>query len=217
MLKGDSAGAKKELDAARAIAPDNVEVMRFSGELLRASGDLNGAVAEFDKILATHPNDLGALLSRGNVVLVLGRTADAQRDIEAALKLAPRSIPANYLDALLLARQGQLEKADDLLTKISPSFTMLPQGYYLQGAMKYALGQYEQAETSLTKYLARKPDQPGARRLLALVALRKKDPARAISLLKPVVAANPTDTAAVVGAGPGLCGEREPRPGGGAL
>ena len=152
--------------------------MRFKGELLRSTGDFSGAIAEFDKILAKHPNDLAARLSRGNVLIVLGRLDDAQKDIDAALKIAPHSIPAIYLDALLLAREGHLDKADDLLDTISQSFTALPQGYYLQGAVKYALGQYEQAETSLGKYLARKPDQPGALRLLALVALRKKDPER---------------------------------------
>ncbi len=171
--------------------------MRFSGELLRNSGDLKGAVAVFQKILEKSPNDLAARLSRGNVLLVLGRLGDAQKDIDVALKVAPRSIPANYLEALLMARQGNLDKADDILGKISPSFIALPQGYYLQGAVKYALGQYEQAETSLTKYLARKPDQAGAKRLLALIALRKKNPARAITLLKPVVAANPANTAAL--------------------
>lgn len=197
MYKGDVAQAQRQLDAARALAPDSVEVMRFHGEMLRASGDLEGAVKEFDKILERHPKDLGALLSRGNVLLVLNRLDDAQRNVDAALKLTPRSIPANYLSALLLARQGKLDKADDLLNKISPSFTALPQGLYLQGAIKYALGQYEQADTSLTKYLARKPDQPGARRLRALIALRKKEPGRAIALLKPVVDANPADTAAL--------------------
>jgi putative PEP-CTERM system TPR-repeat lipoprotein len=197
MLKGDDAQAQKRLEEARAIAPDSIEVMRFQGEMLRGAGDLEGAVKVFDGILAQYPNDLGALLSRGNVLLVLNRLPDAQRDVDAALKLSPRSIPANYLDALLLAREGQLDKADDLLNKVAPSFGAMPQGYYLQGAIKYALGQYEQADISLTKYLARKPDQAGARRLRALIALRKKEPARAIALLQPVVDANPADTAAM--------------------
>ena len=197
MLKGDEAQAQRQFDEARAIAPDSVEVMRFHGEMLRGAGDLDGAVKAFDEILAKSPKDLGALLSRGNVLLVMNRLPDAQRDVDAALKLSPRSIPANYLNALLLARQGSLDKADDLLSKLAPSFSALPQGYYLQGAVKYALGQYEQADISLTKYLARKPDQAGARRLRALIALRKKEPGRAITLLKPVVDANPGDTAAM--------------------
>ena len=115
---------------------------------------------------------------------------------------------AASIDALLMAKQNNLDKADDLLTKISGSFPSLVNGYYLQGAIKYALGQYEQAEESLSKYLARYPTQPGVRRLLASIALRKNDGDRAIELLKPVADENPTDAAtlnllarAYVGAG----------------
>ena len=112
-----------------------------------------------------------------------------------ALKLAPKSSSAIYLNALILARQGKLAEADSQLQSISGAFDALPNGYYLAGAIKYALGQYEQADANLAKFMARQPNQAGARRLRAQIALRRNDAAKAIELLEPVLKADPADQA----------------------
>jgi cellulose synthase operon protein C len=195
LLKREMAGAAEQIDGARAIAPDNIEVMRLSGEILRSKGDIDGAVADFSKIIAAHPNDIAALVSRANAFLSQNKLTEAGQDVASALKLAPKSSSAIYLNALILARQGKLAEADSKLQSISNAFDALPNGYYLAGAIKYALGQYEQADSNLAKFMARQPNQAGVRRLRAQIALRRNDSAKAIELLKPVLKADPADQA----------------------
>ena len=196
LLKRDTAGAEEQIKAARAIAPDTIEVMRLNGEILRARGDADAAIAEFAKIISSHPDDVAAHISRANAYLGQNKLPEAQQDVDAALKLAPKSSSAIYLSALILARQGKLADADGKLQSISNTFEAMPNGYYLAGAIKYSLGQYEQADSNLAKFMARQPDQAGVRRLRAQIALRRNDNARVIELLTPVLKADPGDQAA---------------------
>jgi predicted Zn-dependent protease len=63
--------------------------------------------------------------------------------------------------------------------------------------VKFRLGQLETAETYLATFQGRLPDVPGVTRLRAEIALQRKDAAKAIKLLEPVVKANPADQLAV--------------------
>jgi putative PEP-CTERM system TPR-repeat lipoprotein len=193
MIQGDVSGADQQVKAARAIAPDNVEVLRMSAEILRTQGDIAGAIKEFGTILAAHPNDVPALLGRANALIAQNKLDEAHRDVAVALKLAPKAVAGIYLDALVLARQGKLKVADDRLETISGAFDSLPNAYYLAGAIKYALGQLEQSDDDLAKFMAREPKLAAPRRLRAMIALRRNDPQSAIDFLKPAVAAAPSD------------------------
>ena len=70
---------------------------------------------------------------------------------------------------------------------------MFPDGYYLQGATKLALGQYANAESILGEYRRNAPGDPRAARLIASAALKQHAPARAIDYLKFVIDRQPAD------------------------
>lgn len=195
--KGDVDYAEAELSRARAIAPEDLSALRMTAEIHFGKGDRAGALTEFGDILAKHPNDLDTLFDRANALMSQGKLDEAQHDIDRALKLSPKNVVGNFLDALLLSKKGDLKAADERLTAISEYFSAFPDGYYLEGAVQYALGEYAQAEANLNKYSVRNPTFAPARRLLALIAARSHDWPRVIETLTPVVAANSTDTAAV--------------------
>ena len=102
---------------------------------------------------------------------------------------------ANYLRALELAKQQQYAAADRIFDRISPTFPKFWTGYYLQGATKLALGQFAQAESILSKYLAHVPVDQRASRLIASAALQQHAPSRAIDYLKPLVEKSTVDAA----------------------
>ena len=195
--KGDLDGAEAELDKARKVAPDNSDITLLDGQILYSKHDDDGALARFNALLAKNPDDTRALINRASLYLRKNDTANAGKDLAHALKIAPQNPMAIYLDSILLAKEGDLKQADDMLSKIEDLFSSMPAGYYLQGQVKYSLGQYEQADASLAKYIARNPDDAGARQLSATIALRKRDPAGAIRVLQPVIAANPGDVATI--------------------
>ncbi|HZT52095.1 MAG TPA: XrtA/PEP-CTERM system TPR-repeat protein PrsT, partial [Stellaceae bacterium] len=191
--------AEAELARARSLGPDNVEVMRLDAEFAWRRGDAAEALAELGRILAAHPGDLKARALRATILIGQHKLDDAHRDLAEMLKAAPNSITGNYLDALVSAMQGDMARANDKLTTVNEHFQQFPAGYYLQGVVRYALGLYDLANTSLSYYVLARPDDPQAQILLAAVALRLRDPGRAIDLLRPVVTADPTDEGAATG------------------
>jgi tetratricopeptide (TPR) repeat protein len=76
-----------------------------------------------------------------------------------------------------------------------PAFPRFWSGYYLQGAVKMALGQFAQAEGILAKYLSHSPYDQRALRLMANAALQQRAPSRAIEYLKPLADKATTDAA----------------------
>ncbi len=188
--------AREELDAARAIAPNEIGITRITGNLLLAEGDAAGAVAAFSKVLDRHPASVPAMAGRVDALIRENKLPEAGREIGLALRKIthPQII---FLAALVLARQGALADANNLLMKANPAFDRMIIGYYLDGVLKFRLDQFETAEYDLAKFQGHQPDVPGVARLRAEIALHRKDPTSAIKLLEPVVKANPRDQSAV--------------------
>jgi cellulose synthase operon protein C len=195
MAANKPAEANKLLDAALAADPRSVDALLVKGELARAQGDTQAAMNHFDAALQIDPKNLGAHLSRASLNIAMGKYKAADEDIDPILKANPNSFMANYLRALEEAKQQQYAAADRLFERLSPVFSRYPAGYYLQGATKFALGQYAQAESILAKYLAVVPGDARAVRIAASAALRQRAPARAIDYLKPVAAKPGADAA----------------------
>jgi putative PEP-CTERM system TPR-repeat lipoprotein len=193
LFRRDVPGAETELSRARAIAPDDIEITRMEGEILASKGDNDGALQQFQKILATHPDDLGSLINRAAILLRKNDLDAAQKDLDHALKIVPNSVLAAYFDSILLARKGKLKDADEVLSKVSTDFNSFPDGYYMLGAIELAVGETEQAEANLTKYLTRNPTDMLSRQLLATIALKKRDNRHAILYLQPVADAEPAN------------------------
>ena len=183
---GDMSGARAEHQAL-ALAPNDLLALRAKATILGAKGDIEGALTQYREILAAHPGDVPTELARAGLLIDQHRADEAQTDIDAALKVQPQNYQAIYLKAALLAIKGNSKAADALLTKVDARFERFPIGYYVEGAVKYSLGQYEQAAAVLAKYEAHAPNDPRPRRLLALIYLRKHDAAQAVSELRPIV------------------------------
>ena len=190
LFKGDIPGAERAFAAARAANPNGTDMLRFQARLLRTKGDLKGALGVLDKILNDNPDDLGALATRAAILITEDKYDDAMASLDHALEIAPKSIAPNFLKATILARTNRPRAADEILTAISPYFSSIPNGYYLQGVVKFALGQYDEALDDLMKFLARRPAHMGARIIVATIALNKHDPGRAIQVLSPYIDAN---------------------------
>jgi putative PEP-CTERM system TPR-repeat lipoprotein len=179
--------AGKIIDEAIAANPRSAEALQVKGEMLRTRGDEDGAVRLFDEALKIDPKNMLAHLSRANVNIALGKYKVADEDLDPILKSSPNNLMANYLRGLELAKKQDYAAADRIFDRISPAFSTLWAGYYLQGATKLALGQSAQAEAILAKYLNHVPDDVRAGRLIATAALQQRSASRAVEYLKPMV------------------------------
>src|SRR5271166_1205574 len=179
------AEADKLIDEAIAANSHSGEALQVKGEMLRSRGDQEGGMRLFDEALKIDPKNVSAQLSRADINIALGKYKAADEDLDPILKADPNRFMANYLRGLELAKQQKFAEADRILERISPGFAAFWAGYYVQGVTKFGLGQYAQAETSLSKYRAHRPDDIRAARLIAIAALQQQAAPRAIEYLKP--------------------------------
>ena len=112
-----------------------------------------------------------------------GEDAKAREDVDAALKIAPNSALATYLQGVLLARAKDYPGADGELTKLGPMLAQFPRGFYFMAITKYNEGQGEQAADAAAHNLARNPNDPEAIKLAAKIELASRRYAHAIEIL----------------------------------
>jgi cellulose synthase operon protein C len=187
--------ADRLIDEAIAADPQSIEALEVKGEMLRARGDLDGAMRLYEEVLKINPDAVSVRLARAGINLTRGNFSAADTDLDPILKAAPRQFTANYLRAVEFAKQQKYAAANQILDRISPGFATFSAGYLLHGETKLALGQFAQAEFILAKYLGHFPDDQTATRLAATAALRQRAPTRAIDYLKRVAAKSPPDAA----------------------
>ena len=209
------AGTKPEeadeiLDKAIAANPTSTEALQVKGDMLRSRGDLEGALRLFDQALKANPKDAATHLSRAGAFVMQGKFKAADDDLDPIHKASPNNFMANDLRGFELAKQQQYAAADRIFERISPGFATFWNGYYLQGATKYQLGQNAQAEALLNKYLTRAPNDLKAARLAATAALQQRAAARAIEYLKPLADRMPADTATLTVLGNAYMADRKP-------
>jgi predicted Zn-dependent protease len=192
ILTRDLPEARKQVEAARAIAPDAIGVTRIAAELDRAEGNTDGAIAKFSEVIKSHPSGLPAWMGRADALISLDKLAEAKKDVDAAMRL-DRHPEVIFLDALIRAREGQFDYANQELEYTTGVLSQMPIAYYLYGVVDFWLGHIEPADDYLARFQARQPNAAGVAPLRAEIALQRKNPASAIELLKPVVEANPAD------------------------
>jgi putative PEP-CTERM system TPR-repeat lipoprotein len=188
--------AMTKADELLAIAP-TADTHLLKGEILERKGDQAGAMNEFDQAIKAESNNIAGYIERAQLLIAQNQDAKAQADVKAAQTIAPRSVPAQYLLALIQAKAKDFAGADNLLTKYATAFPAFPRGYYLQAIVKSELKQYEQAESAITAYLAAAPNDPGGERVKAEILLRKGDALGAADVLEKLTAEVPDDAASL--------------------
>jgi cellulose synthase operon protein C len=189
------------LDKAEAIDKKNPDVWFFRGGIARRKTELDVALKQYNRALELAPEHMPARIGRAATLIDLLRDEDALKDLEFVHAKIPGDAQANYLHALVLMRAGEAKKAremmgktDDALLSLDPEFlkdhapTLL-----LFGAVAYAQKEYEQAYAHLSQFDRMQPAQPGARKLMAAILLRRNEASAAQNLLEPVVRVAPND------------------------
>lgn len=233
LATGDAEGAESAFRAA--IAHDPHALMAYVGvaNALAMRGDYESALAQMDGFLREHPEVAQGWITRGAVLLRLGKYADAAQAYNEALRRDSNLDAMSRLMALSgrvetqLAR-GELDDASDSITamrKIAsgqvPGIELLDarvalarQDYpaavatlqrlvaanpnlvtarFLLGAALAAQGNLQQAEAHLAAVVAAAPENVEARKQLAQLRLRTRQPEAAIEALRPVLDADSTD------------------------
>lgn len=106
------AEAQDALAEARALLPDDPELLGLAARHANRRGDSAEARALADRALAVDPDNFDARLTRGTENHFAGRLDDAVADLEHALRINPNHLGALQLLIQVHFRQGHAEQAE---------------------------------------------------------------------------------------------------------
>jgi putative PEP-CTERM system TPR-repeat lipoprotein len=198
--------ARAAVDRALAISSAYAPAVVMDARLKAAGGDVDGALTTTDELLARSPDNTDALQFKADVLLyskgdrpgalalyrrAVGVRADlfeaAARQLDETKKLRPNHPRTRFLEAQLAYAKGDFRHAREVLQILARSTPDNLRVLQLAGAVEFQLGAYPQAEANLSRALQLSPNSIDARRLMAEIHLRTRQPAKALAVLKPLL------------------------------
>jgi tetratricopeptide (TPR) repeat protein len=157
---GDPDRAQSLLEQAIALDPDHPRYHGNRGNLLRALGDLTGALRCYDRVAALRPNMAMVHVHRATTLNGMGLYDAAVQAGSRALKLAPEHPRALLQRAAALRRLG---RGDEALADYQAVLVQQPgerQATLSASAIHKAQGRLSQGLALLEKGVAASPDDP---------------------------------------------------------
>ncbi len=192
------------VEKARVLDPASAQVEYQHASVLHVVGDRAGALAGYDKVLASEPKLIDARVARAGLYLDMARNADAANDVAALLADAPLDARGWYLQALLADREGKQQAVKTAMTRITGLLDPVPiefiryrpQILLLNGQAHYALGEREKAKPFFEAFQRVQPASPVSK-LLANIQLAEGNHERAVESLEQYLRAFPNDSQAM--------------------
>lgn len=193
MRDGNFADARRLLDEARRIEPDNPALWVAIARLHYRQNEHVGALQALDKALGLGPEFGPALLMRAQMVRDAHGLADALPWFEAAVKAEPGDpeVLAEYAATLGdLGRNRDMLKVVRQLQEVSPGY---PQVYYLQAVLAARAGETVMARNLLAKSGLYQRGVPSALLLDAVIDIQQLTPDTAIATLDKLAERQPAN------------------------
>jgi capsular polysaccharide biosynthesis protein/tetratricopeptide (TPR) repeat protein len=189
-----------DLDRADAVLgvilgddPRSIPATRLSGVIACRRGHNQRAVDLMNQVLAAEPDDLLALVTRGEAQRALGDYPAAEASLRHALKLEPGRYDAKVNLALTLWSAGEYSQASaffkDVLAQEPRSFLA---NFYL-GQISFEGGDLPVAEQHFRRALELKPQHGSSKLLMGKILLARGRVAEASDEFEGAVAIEPQD------------------------
>jgi len=169
---GDAPGAIDAFARAVQLAPDDEGARRNLGLALLRRGEPERALEHLERAAALRP-DADLLVSIAGAHHALGRTAEARRSLEAAVRLRPGHGMAHFQLGQLLVESGDPEKAVPHFEEAARAMPRAVPPLYNLGLTLHATGRTEEAIRCFEKVLLLDPRDTGAAEMLR--ALRAEE------------------------------------------
>ena len=150
--------AKAAVGTARNLNSQLPEVQLAIGLLNFQTGDYAGAVSEFQRVLASDPENVDAYINLGYAYDALGRVDEAEQQFRRATVMGPQCWKCyNSLGIFLNrhARYTEAAKAWQQIIELTPDNVW---GYLNVGVAFFNIGQFEKSEEFFRKGLQVAPD-----------------------------------------------------------
>lgn len=187
--------ALAEVAKALQSDPKDADALLLQGDLLRATGKGEAAEESYKSLVAAHPSHVSGLLALVSMTISGNRLDEASSYVASVRKASPGNPMVAYFQALIAFRKNDFKAARDSIgavLKVAPNH--LP-SVLLGGAIEFALGSQELAQTRLKYVLDRAPNNLYARRVLAASYTRAGQTQKALETLEPALKSGVKDPA----------------------
>src|SRR5271166_2166891 len=192
ILSADIEKARRILAEAVSEAPTDLRLTTLAGDVDYAARNYAGAEQSYQKVLAAQPWNDKAREDIARAQIPLGKLKEATANLDEVLRRFPRAPNTNYLRALAALRSEDYAAALKHIQAIRAGEDFTPANL-IAGVASYALHQYEAANSYLSVYVAKSPNNLEARKLLSAVQVELGDPKSAVATLSPAVDQRSTD------------------------
>ena len=164
--------------------PNSILANNNLGVILVRKGQLDEAIAHFQKALQDHPDDpetrnnLAVALAKAhgnyaNTLVQMGRDDEAMVEFRAALEIFSYFADARHSLAVILLNKGQVDEAIAQFQTIREQYPDDPMASFDLGNAYFQKGQMDEAAAFYQKALKIKPDDVAARNNLGMAFLKK--------------------------------------------
>ena len=154
--------AEKELLKVLRQYPDYTDARLELAKVYLYTERPDDGLREVESYMNTKPDDPGAYEVQGRLLMLKGRTADAEADFKKALDLDPGRIPARLYLAGVYAKSGDSAGARRLLSEVIERDAENTRAYYMLASLEASLKNREGALEAYRKITEIAPDDVNA-------------------------------------------------------
>lgn len=189
--QGDLGAVELELarigaDSAAVGSVDPIELLRLQGNLAFKRERFDQAEQAYRQALAQRPNLPVLLRGLAAAQMRQDKLDDARLSLDRLLSMQPNDGAAISLASVVAYRQKDFARAVQLAGALIGPGSDAAQPLFIAGASSVFTGAMQQAREYLTRYVALKPNDVVARRLLAQALMQTGSGAEAYAALKPL-------------------------------
>ncbi|HEX2832248.1 MAG TPA: tetratricopeptide repeat protein [Thermoanaerobaculia bacterium] len=164
LLRGNYDAALRQLEGAKTSGAAPADVENVRGLALLLKGELQAAVASFDKALQLNAALSEARLNRAVARMRLNDAAGASSDFEAVYKDEHSSVRADaaYHNAIALDRLGRTAEAEEWLSRALTLDPSLDAALLYTGLLRERRGDLQGAGRAYLDYMKTHPESPTA-------------------------------------------------------
>lgn len=195
LQKGDIAGANKQLDALKAVAPNHPQTKYFEAQIAYQGRNYEKVREITQQILRVAPDNVKTLQLAGAAEFQLRSYLQAEIYLSKTLQATPQLLPARRLLTMTYLRSGQPDKA---LATLNPALNPEPKDadlLALAGEVFLQNGNVARAQDYFAKSAKLDPKDARKRTSLALTHMMGGDVDSAFGELQDIAANDPGVTA----------------------
>jgi tetratricopeptide (TPR) repeat protein len=178
-----------------AMRPNQPDALHLLGRIADAKGEAAGALMLIDRAIAADGHTAAFHVSRGSVLLSLGRADEAKHALQQALRLDPNSAEAHNTLGNALLRSGERNAAVECYRRALAIRPQYAEAHNNLGSALRALGRLDEGETELRYAIELRPGYASALANLGLV-LQERRYSEALEAYDEAIAADPAHAAA---------------------